>query len=270
MSTTLLTWTIVLGGWILPEVGSPVGATPPNVAIESPRSGNSGSRGAVSRAPVQVPRSESTGIVSPYGQAQSPHGQGQSPYSQGQSPYMSPSQASRHRIPAIPTAPDAGQQGMAQPTGPYAGPAPTMQYGSRATGVPQMPYSPTGAPGTPGYRQQSTVQPARIGTGIVGSPGIAPEIVKPFSNYQQLPIISPYLNLDRRDGLDFDNYNTLVRPFVEQDQRNNQLQNEVQVLQNTINQQHRAIQQMNRQSELYQGQAQPRYFQDTGGYFPNP
>ncbi len=156
-----------------------------------------------------------------------------------------------------------------QPSMPHAGPAPAMQYGSRAT-VPQMPYSPTGAPGTPGYRQQSTVQPARIGTGIVGSPGIPANVVKPFSDYQQLPIISPYLNLDRRNGLDFDNYNTLVRPFVDQDYRNSQLQNEVQVLQNNLNQQNRALQQMNRQTELYQGQTQPRHFQDTGGYFPNP
>ncbi|MDZ7617846.1 MAG: hypothetical protein U1E05_12650 [Patescibacteria group bacterium] len=192
-----------------------------------------------------------------------------SPYGQAQTPYMSPSQMSRHQIPAIPTSPQAGMpQGMAQPAGAY-GPAETMTYGSRVAS-PQMPYAPTGAPGTPGYRQQGTVQPARIGAGIVGSPGIAPEIVKPFSDYQQLPIISPYLNLERRDGLDFDNYNTLVRPFVEQNNRNNLLQNEVQSLQNTINQQQRSLQQMNRQTELYQGTGQPRHFQDTGGYFPTP
>ena len=264
MNTAFLTWTIVLGAWILPEVGSPAAAGTPRGTMAAPGAGVSDSRGAAAAAPVRVPRND------PAARAVSPYGQAQSPYGQAQSPYMSPSQASRHRIPAIPTAPDAGQQGMMQPTMPHAGPAEAMQYGSRSTGVPQMPYSPTGAPGTPGYRQQGTVQPARIGTGIAASPGISSDIVKPFSDYQQLPIISPYLNLDRRDGLDFDNYNTLVRPFVEQNYRNNQLQNEVQVLQNTINQQQRALQQMNRQTEIYQGQTQPRHFQDTGGYFPNP
>ena len=131
-----------------------------------------------------------------------------------------------------------------------------------------MPYAPTGAPGTPGYRGQSGVKAATIGGNIITNPGIAPEIVKPFSDYQQLPVISPYLNLERRQGFDFDNYNTLVRPFVEQDYRNSQIQNEIQALQNTIQQQQRSLQQMRQQTDVYQGTAQPRYFQDTGNYFP--
>lgn len=102
--------------------------------------------------------------------------------------------------------------------------------------------------------------------GIAGNAG---NIVKPFSDYRQLPIVSPYLNLERSNGLDFDNYNTLVRPFVDQYQQNFQVQNELQQLQNTINQQHRALQQLNRRTDLYQGGAQPQQFQNTGEYFPN-
>ncbi len=113
------------------------------------------------------------------------------------------------------------------------------------------------------------VQPARIGTGLPTVPTVAGQIKKPFSEYRQLPIISPFLNLERAEGLDFDNYNTLVRPFIEQHQLGHQFQDEFQAIQNNLRQQQRALQHLDRQqTEFFQGHTDPRFFQNTGTYFP--
>jgi hypothetical protein len=49
---------------------------------------------------------------------------------------------------------------------------------------------------------------------------------KPFSSYSPAPTVSPYLNLFRDDfgGDDDFNYNTLVRPMLQQQQFNQQMQ----------------------------------------------
>jgi hypothetical protein len=74
----------------------------------------------------------------------------------------------------------------------------------------------------PSYRRNSpaSVGP-RIGLGI--GPSAAP---KPFTSYSPAPTVSPYLNLFREDfegGGDL-NYNTLVRPQLQQQQFNQQVQ----------------------------------------------
>lgn len=54
---------------------------------------------------------------------------------------------------------------------------------------------------------------------------------KPFSSVSRDPVVSPYLNLFRNgfDG-DFDNYNTLVRPQLQQQAINTQFQQQQQML----------------------------------------
>ncbi len=254
MNTAFLTWTIVLGGWILPEVGVPELDRFPNASPPAPRVAASDLHDGALRAPSRTAQND-------------PAVRGGSPYSpyatRPQAPAMSPSHAARQQMPPVPTDPNAALPQSPMQYGPQApGPAGAMP------GPARTPYSPTGAPGTPGFQRQAGVQPARIGVGVPGISGPG-NIVKPFSDYRQLPVVSPYLNLERLDGLDFDNYNTLVRPFVDQYQQNYQVQNELQQLQNTINQQHRALQQLNRQTEFYQGNTQPRQFQDTGGFYPD-
>jgi len=55
--------------------------------------------------------------------------------------------------------------------------------------------------------------------------------VKPFSNLQRSPTISPYLNLGRDDGLDtLPNYFSLVRPQLEQQAINRQQNRRLQSL----------------------------------------
>jgi hypothetical protein len=75
----------------------------------------------------------------------------------------------------------------------------------------------------PGFRAPTgpaSVGP-RIGLGVGG-----PAANKPFTSYSPAPTVSPYLNLFREDfegGGDF-NYNTLVRPMLQQQQFNQQVQ----------------------------------------------
>ncbi|WP_146583572.1 hypothetical protein [Posidoniimonas polymericola] len=56
---------------------------------------------------------------------------------------------------------------------------------------------------------------------------------KPFSSASRGPVVSPYLNLfreDLSDGGAADNYNTLVRPQLQQQQINQSLQLETQAI----------------------------------------
>jgi hypothetical protein len=75
---------------------------------------------------------------------------------------------------------------------------------------------------TPSYRRNTPAPVGpRIGLGV--GPSAAP---KPFTSYSPAPTVSPYLNLFREDlegGGDF-NYNTLVRPQLQQQQFNQQVQ----------------------------------------------
>ncbi|MGL4513390.1 MAG: hypothetical protein ACRCT8_09895 [Lacipirellulaceae bacterium] len=63
-----------------------------------------------------------------------------------------------------------------------------------------------------------------MGSGI-GIGGAARPAGKPFSGVNTAPTLSPYLLLDEGIGGDaFDNYNTLVRPMLQQQQTNQQVQ----------------------------------------------
>jgi hypothetical protein len=74
----------------------------------------------------------------------------------------------------------------------------------------------------PSYRRNETASIGpRIGMGLGGSAAN-----KPFTSYSPAPTVSPYLNLFREDlegGGDL-NYNTLVRPQLQQQQFNQDVQ----------------------------------------------
>jgi hypothetical protein len=67
----------------------------------------------------------------------------------------------------------------------------------------------------------AAIRGPRIGLGIGASAAS-----KPFSNYTPPPTVSPYLNLFReeRDGSSDFNYQTLVRPLLQQQQFNQQVE----------------------------------------------
>ena len=54
---------------------------------------------------------------------------------------------------------------------------------------------------------------------------------QPFSNIQQSPTVSPYLNLTARQGTGLPAYQTLVRPQIEQNQENVRQQQQISHLQ---------------------------------------
>jgi hypothetical protein len=62
----------------------------------------------------------------------------------------------------------------------------------------------------------------RVNLGAAGRASVG----RPFDNFNPAPTVSPYLNLFREDlsGNDDFNYNTLVRPMLEQQRVNDQLQ----------------------------------------------
>ena len=68
---------------------------------------------------------------------------------------------------------------------------------------------------------QSTARGSRIDTGLGGF-----NANKPFSTFSPSPTVSPYLNLFREDldGNSDLNYQTLVRPMIQQQELNQQLQ----------------------------------------------
>ena len=87
----------------------------------------------------------------------------------------------------------------------------------------------TPSPGQQGYRLDFSYPGESVAGSPLYTPGPAghtssPVYNKPFSQYRAAPAVSPYMNLFR-DDTNFgrvDNYNTLVRPMVEQ--RNANLQ----------------------------------------------
>jgi hypothetical protein len=107
---------------------------------------------------------------------------------------------------------------------------------------------------------------SRIGSGLNTSSRGS----KPFSSYSAPPTVSPYLNLFRVDlggGSDF-NYNTLVRPQLQQQQQNQEL--ERQNLQNS-----RRLQSIAAQADYNPQGAKDQYptghqtvFNYTGHYYP--
>ncbi|MBE6427762.1 MAG: hypothetical protein E7028_04115 [Planctomycetaceae bacterium] len=108
--------------------------------------------------------------------------------------------------------------------------------------VPGMPGIP-GAAGKPmptlnPYAAQQA-QPTRSFNGPVQygqhTPSQAPE--KPFANYEAAPVLSPYMNLYRRDNFTgIDNYNLYVKPALEAEQKRKQMQNQLNTVQQNQNQ----------------------------------
>jgi hypothetical protein len=63
-----------------------------------------------------------------------------------------------------------------------------------------------------------------------GSAATTSQAQQPFSNIYQSPTVSPYLNLTNNRGQGQTNYQTLVRPLIEQQQQNITQQQQIQHL----------------------------------------
>jgi hypothetical protein len=139
--------------------------------------------------------------------------------------------------------------------------------------------SPYTRPGSrlPQYQPRSSYLTERSGPVGAASPRPTPYTIqtavrKPFADYQSSPAVSPYLNLFRNDTNNgtVDNYNTLVRPFVQQNYMNQTFTGQIDRLQNRTYLQGSALRQLDRQTQGLEGYATPQYYQNYQGFFPNP
>ena len=93
--------------------------------------------------------------------------------------------------------------------------------------------------------------------------------VKPFSDYQAAPTVSPYVNLDRDDfDLGAPTYQTLVQPYLQQQDFNQRQQVELQ----RINQQFQNVRSDYQLQQQGQAPLRPTghevFFMNMGHYFP--
>lgn len=95
-------------------------------------------------------------------------------------------------------------------------------------------------------------------------------VTKPFSDYTPGSGLSPYLELFRLDTITgADNYNTLVRPLLNQQMMNRQVGSQIRGLQNTTRSQGAAIQNLGRENRFLKGISTPQYYMNFGDYYPS-
>lgn len=209
------------------------------------------------------------------------------------------------QIPPVPQGPLTPQNPLTAPN-PLAPQNPQMPQGN--VGAPAT--SPTGTPAMPAYGQPSGVgvgagrpssgmagpgnlngarttnpfaaaqgyvatTPGTIASGPTGAAALP--ATKPHANYTPAPAISPYMNLFRSDGRNsgVNNYYSLVRPQLQQQAYNQQVQTQVQSLQTTTNIQSQQLNQLNTQPinpyGMQPAQAPsrpPAQFMNLEGYYP--
>lgn len=153
--------------------------------------------------------------------------------------------AAQYPAPCSATNPTATPPGMAVTNGPAMG-HPAIQSATpnsvnsqftQGGNVPGMTAVP-GATGRPmptlNPYQPLQQQPVRSFNGPVqyGQHTSAGSVEKPFANYEAAPVISPYMNLYRRDNLSgIDNYNLYVKPAMDAEQKRQQMQTQLNTLQ---------------------------------------
>lgn len=268
MTTTIAVCTMLVGGWVLPDVATTPGGSVATPGVNLPSVPNSVG-GGVNGAPQQ---SAGAGQADGYAQPGGMMGPGRSHMAA-----PGAASAARQYLPPMPTDPNAEVPTFGTPT-----PVPQAR-GRSAAGLsryqPRSPetrrrsgLSPTSGAERGRVNHRRPANPFGTDSGYRNSVGGGSAAIdqKPFAGYRPPPAVSPYLNLYRTDSSDdFDNYNTLVRPFVEQRRFNNRIRQEVQGLDRMSQQQQRALQQIDRQNQVFQGTTDPRFFQDTGGFYQN-
>ena len=237
MNVAIGTWTLVLGGWVLPVIDGPGNAPgPPAWQMTAAQPGSP------TRGPQARPTDRS---------ASSPRRAGRASGLPGTGRQVTPR---RPYMPLPPTDRSAAYGGYPL--------APTQTYRS-----PQA----NQAAGRPAYRRPNVSYAARQATERA-SRAAAQRRTKPFSSYRPEPAVSPYLNLFRfEDNEVFDNVNsyyTQVKPFVDQRYRNTRVGGEIHSLQNTSRFQSTALQYLGRETQRLQGTAQPQRYMDYRNYYP--
>ncbi len=184
-------------------------------------------------------------------------------------------------VPFAPTDPSAGSEAVpwGPPTaGPLPGEAPGQQptLGGPSASLPSPRLSGTGAyarsrAARPAYRGQSSYgsfasqQAMMSGSGATQGPAFGPTtpISKPYENYTRPGAVSPYMQLGSRISRygDIDNYNTFVRPALEQREASRQIGRQIQGLQHSVRN-------LSRETRSLRGVVIPQYYMNHGNYYP--
>lgn len=304
MNATIGIWTLVVGGWVLPDYG----VTPtqvPDIASEIEM-----------QAPLPVlpglereeplfsgPAGQESPSAGPEG-ARDESGRPQRPMRQPPAQYGGAQAAPVQReqtIPSAPTDPLLGhpESRFAPPTASGPSTGDSSQFDRTRFGTPSQssavqsryqtgrdaqrrPLAPTYRPDTyrppapPTFsrfveeergRSRTQLSSSQRPLATFGSPLGSGS--KPFSNYEAPPAISPYMRLFSTDD-DFgriDNYYTLVKPRLEQRSQNLQFGGAIGGLKQRTQVQGAAIQQLGRQTDYLQGAQTPQYYMNYGNYF---
>ncbi len=248
---------LMAGGWYLPESSDQADLAPvPRVGQYGAVPNDLSTRQKMDElsnlpntSPVARGQQRGAGGASISGGAGGPYG----PAPRHPSGYLGGG-AARGMMPMVPTDPAAREwflaptdygPGGARPTRPggngggYANNFPRSPGLGRSGGFNNPMQQPMAVPTpfTSMESQNSQYQPAQIGGAPAGMPssnGLAAS--RPFSGYKPAPAVSPWLNLYRTDnaGGTIDNYNTVVKPYLDQMQQNQQYDNQISGLQTTV------------------------------------
>ena len=250
-------WTLLIGGVTLPEISSTVTPFNASPAVQDSPEPLPGGSYAPRSSPTYAPRSSQS--VAPR-RTRSSYGGGQAPMRQQQM-----------RMPLAPTDPAAGRAAYpwGSPTSqlnPLLQPFGGSSFGNLSAGQDlfSSPYArrPTTMTGPALLRPAAT---HGSGIGTTGS-----NVRKPYADYRRPSIVSPYINLTR-DDTDFgriDNYNTLVRPKLEQQNANRRAAGQIRGLQNNSRQQGSAIQRIGNRTGSLPQTTSGQFFMNTQKYFP--
>jgi hypothetical protein len=96
------------------------------------------------------------------------------------------------------------------------------------------------------------------------------QAAKPFANYSAPPTVSPYLNMFRTNlsGAPADNYNTWVRPQLEQNRQSQVFGGQIRGLQSAARVQGSVLQRLGKRTDTMGGTMVPEYFQNYKDYYP--
>lgn len=300
MNVAIATWSLVLGGWVLPSdsppIDRPLGPTYQRPVVQSdiPRSGagyqrpTSGYQRAGSD--YQRPSAGSRRVMSSSGSQSPGPGAGRTGEpAQSPAPFAPSPQVTRQepQVPFPPTDPWAVSESY--PWAPPTANSP-QEYGAAGRGPTAgrsaTPYSGTGGSGLGPYTMPGRTRPAYQGypshrSQRARSRGFDPtrraaahspqtRVSKPFSNYSRPRGISPWTNLYRTNNYygTTDNYNELVRPVLEQQQANRRFGTDVSGLQSRARIQGTDIRNLGRQTQRLQGTGSREYYMNLGGYYP--
>jgi len=158
-------------------------------------------------------------------------------------------------------------QGSSSSTAPGFG---TRMGGSRASNLPYVRpqrMAPPTARQSPNMGMAREAMAAR--TESLSRPNnVARLNTKPFASFTPSSGVSPYLNMYRSSQSQVDNYQTLVRPQIQEQAQGQRFGGEIRGLQSAARLQGTALQRLGKMNQLEQGTMAPEFFNNYQTFYP--